>query len=340
VAAASVLLAGTPPPDRFVDIGHVSSARADVAKSGSNERRHIQKPVAAEPTRIGAFAIGRTELAGIARPVSGVPSRRPLPTTVWYPAVGHGGGQPPDRARAPYPLLVFSEGYDSSVGMYSYLLESLASAGFVVAAPTYPDTDRSGPLNESDIVNHPADLRYVIGSLLERGSHPGSPLSGLIAANEVGVLGQSDGAVVTLAVAADSCCLDRRVRAAAVLSGAELTSFGGSYFTAGSPPLLVTQGNADTINAPACSAQLYDDAPWPKYYLDLLGAEHVAPYLDPGRDREIVAKVVTDFFAAELLHRPAAISALATDGNVARSSRLTHAASAPQPTGNCPGAPP
>jgi predicted dienelactone hydrolase len=223
--------------------------------------------------------------------------------------------------------------------MYSYLLQSLASAGFVVAAPTYPYTDRSGPLNENDIVNHPADLRYVIGVLLASGSSPGSPLSRLIDANEVGVLGQSDGAVVTLAVAADSCCRDRRVKAAAILSGAELTSFGGSYFTTASPPLLVTQGSADTINPPACSAQLYDDAPQPKYYLDLLGAGHIAPYLDPVRDRQIVVQVIADFFAAELLHRPGALGALPADGNVAHHSLLTYGVSSPQPLGSCPGAP-
>jgi predicted dienelactone hydrolase len=337
VAAVGALLVATPLAGRFV-IGNPPSANAATttpATRASSEPARAA-PVAG-PFRVGTFAVGRAELARLARPVPGVASDRPLPTTVWYPAGGAGAA--PDRAGAPYPLLVFSEGYDSSTAMYSYLLESLASAGFVVAAPTYPYTDRSGPLNENDIVNHPADLRYVIGALLALGSSHGSPLSGLIDANELGVLGQSDGAVVTLAVAADSCCRDRRVKAAAILSGAELTSFGGSYFTTASPPLLVTQGSADTINPPACSAQLYDDAPPPKYYLDLLGAEHVVPYLDPVRDREIVVRVIGDFFAAELLHRPGALRALAVDGNVAHHSLLTHGVSSPQPLGSCPGAP-
>ena len=161
-------------------------------------------------------------------------------------------------------------------------------------------------------------------------------LSGLIASGEIGVLGHSDGADVTLAVAADACCRDLRVRAAAILSGAELTSFGGSYFGADSPPLLVSQGNANPINAPACSAQIYDGAPAPKYYLDLLGASHLPPYVDPGRDREIVAQVLHDFFEGELSPRRGVLAALAGAGNVTSLSRLTHAPTAPQATGFCP----
>ena len=145
----------------------------------------------------------------------------------------------------------------------------------------------------------------------------------MIDANEIGVVGHSDGADVTLAVAADTCCRDPRVKAAAILSGAELASFGGRYAFSGGVPLLITQGNADTINLPACSAQIYNAAASPKYYLDLLGAPHEPPYADPGPDQQIVAQVTTDFFDAELAGQSAALAAMTTDGNVGGRSSLT-----------------
>jgi len=236
---------------------------------------------------------------------------------------------------------VFSQGYDLSVQAYSTLLTDWASAGFVVAAPTYPHTDPSdqSALDENDITNHPTDLRYVITTLLDAARGSGSILSGLIDANEIGVVGHSDGADVTLAAATDTCCRDPRVKAAAILSGAELASFGGHYALSGGVPLLVTQGSADTINLPACSAQIYNAAGSPKYYLDLLGAPHESPYADPGPDQQIVAQVTTDFFDTELAGQTAALAAMTTDGNVGGRSALTASALAPQANGACPGAP-
>jgi predicted dienelactone hydrolase len=293
----------------------------------------------------GTYAVGTSALEVVEQAATGGTHGRSLPAAVWYPARGRSGdggqGLVPDRAHAPYPLLVFSQGYDLSVKAYATLLADWASAGFVVAAPTYAHTDPSDPaeLDENDIANHPADLRYVITTLLKAARRSGSVLSGLIDANEIGVVGHSDGGDVSLAVAANSCCRDPRVRAAVILSGAELASFGGSYFSSGSPPLLVSQGSADTINLPACSIQIFDAAGSPKYYLDLLGAHHEAPYVEPGPDQEIVARVTTEFFDGELADQTSALAALAADGNIAGRSSLTHAASGPQKSGGCPGAP-
>ena len=271
------------------------------------------------PAQPGAFAVGTIRRTFIAS------DGEPLPTTIWYPAHRHG----------PYPLLVFSQGFDLRVGAYSPLLAGLASSGFVVAAPTYPHTDPGPGLDESDILNHPGELRDVISALVRTSSKSGSPLSGLLEADEIGIFGHSDGAEVTLAVAASSCCRDPRVKAAAILSGAELSSFRGRYYGVGSPPLLVAQGSADTINPPACSAQLYGAAPAPKYYLDLLGAPHRATAVGSGVDVRIVTRVLADFFAATLEHRPSALLAMSNAGNVSGRSRLSQAARAPNTGGDC-----
>lgn len=264
-----------------------------------------------------------------------------LATEVWYPARSGSSTPVPDRAAGPYPLLAFSQGFDVGVGEYSALLTDWASAGFVVVAPTYPHTDPSDPagLLESDIVNHPADLQVVLAATRHMADQPGSPLFGMIDVSEVGVVGHSDGGDVSLAVADDSCCRTPGVKAVAVLSGAELASFGGTYFGGPAVPLLVVQGSADTINPPYCSVQIYDAAPAPKYYLDLVGAAHETPYVDPGTLQDVVARVTTDFFDAELKGQHTAVDAMTAAGDVPGTATLTDGGSAPPAPVGCPGAP-
>jgi dienelactone hydrolase len=242
---------------------------------------------------------------------------RVLPTTIRYPALGSADGAehpgaPAATAGAPFPLIVFSQGYDTSVGAYAALLDAWTRAGYVVAAPTYPHTDPSAPggPNESDIVNHPADLRYVISTLVAQADSGGGPLAHLVDTREIAIAGQSDGGDVSLAVAANSCCQDPAVRAAVILSGAEYPGFGGAYYRSPSPPLLVTQGDQDSINLPGCSVALYDQAPAPKYYVDLLGATHLPPYVEPGPARSYIAEAAVKFLDDYLKGRPSGLRAL------------------------------
>lgn len=285
-------------------------------------------------TAVGTYQVATTSLM-LEAPVAVGASSRQMPTTVWYPATSVSGRR---GTHGQFPLLVFSQGFNQQVAAYSPLLESWASAGFVVAGPTYPDTDPTVATRE-DLVNHPADLRSVLTALITASDQPGSALSGLIDANEIGLVGQSDGGNVSLAVADNTCCRYPGIGALAVLSGAEYAGFGGRYFGTTSPPLLVVQGSADTVNPPPCSAQLYDAAPTPKYYLDLIGAGHLPPYETPGGDDVVVAEVTTDFFEAELAGKSAGLVAMTAAGNVAGSATLTEGAAAPPATGICPTAP-
>jgi predicted dienelactone hydrolase len=271
---------------------------------------------------------------------------RRLPTVVRYPAAGPPNGQdnpgaPPTRTGGTFPLLIFSQGYDMPPQAYSWLLHRWASAGFVVAAPTYPYTNPaipSGP-HEADILNHPADLRFVIGTLRKREVSAGGPLAQEINPDEVAVIGHSDGGDVSLAVAAASCCRDRVVKAAVILSGSENRGLGGAYYTKGSVPLLVVQGSADTISPPGCSVELYDQAPRPKYYLELIGAQHLQPYVDPGPDRALVARAVVDFLRRYLEGRSSDLRSLVRDGSAPPVARLITGATGPGAEKYCPAAP-
>jgi pimeloyl-ACP methyl ester carboxylesterase len=209
-----------------------------------------------------------------------------------------------------------------------------------VASPTYPLTDPTQPegVNESDIVNHPADLRYVIASLRAAARDVHSRLHSVLNPHQVAIVGQSDGGDVSLAVAANSCCRDPVVRAAMILSGAELAAFGGTYYSQGNVPLLVVQGSADTINVPGCSAQLYDQAQPPKYYLDILGAPHLPPYVDPGPIRRGIELTTIAFLDAILKHHPGPLDRARSQ--LPAGETLTSGPTAPPPPSTaCPGAP-
>ncbi|MHB1536732.1 MAG: alpha/beta hydrolase family protein, partial [Acidimicrobiales bacterium] len=285
-------------------------------------------------------AIGSIQLTFQRSATTGPLSVRQIPTIVRYPAVtsGPGGTAVADRAGGPYPLLVFSQGFGYPAEGYAALLNSWTSDGYVVADPTYPYTypDVS---NEADIVHHPADLRSVISDLLQMSTQTGSTLSGLINPQEIGVVGQSDGGDVSLAVAAAPCCRDPRVKAAAVLSGAEASVFAGTYYSAGSVPLLVVQGSADTINPPVCSTTLYDQAPPPRYFLSLFGAQHLPPYVDAGPDQTLVEEVTRQFFDGYLKGQPAELAAIPGTGDVSGVAAVAVGAAVPPAPGACPQAP-
>ena len=271
---------------------------------------------------------------------------RTLPTTVRYPAPGAVGspdqvGAAPDRAGGPYPLVIFSEGYDISPEAYAALLDAWTMAGYVVADPVYPFTAPASPggLMRSDIVNHPADLSFVISSMLADSAAAGSTLTGMIGSHEVGVIGHSDGGDVSLAAASNTCCRNSLIKAAVILSGAELAWFPGTYSSSPAVPLLVVQGTDDNINPPSCSVQLYNQAPQPKYYLTMPGQTHTSAYTQAGQPLDVVAKVTTDFLNEYLKGSAAGGRALTTDGTVAGLASLTNAASVPPDTQPCPDAP-
>ncbi len=295
------------------------------------------------PFAVGTSQIAVTEPAGSTAASAGSQPGRRLPIVVRYPALGSAGGAdrpgaPAQAAGGPFPLVVFSQGFDIRAEAYAALLDAWARAGYVVAAPTYPFTDpvaQGGP-QESDIVNHPGDLRFVISTLLSQAHNPSSPLHDLLRADAVALIGHSDGGDVSLAVAANTCCRDPVVKAAVILSGAELSSFGGSYFGSGSVPLLVIQGTADTVNPPGCSVALYNQAPAPKYYVALPGEQHEPPYLDPGQTRSQVAQAVIDFLDGYLKRQPLGLVRLSRTANAAGISTITSAPTLPGASTYCP----
>jgi len=238
----------------------------------------------------GAQGIRTLQLTLVDPPEGDRPALR-VPTTVWLPA---------GRSGRPAPLVVFAPGYLQCPGQYASLLRSWAMAGLVVAAVSFPATScGAAPGEEWTVLWQPGELAFV-AAVLEQASATGTPgggaLRGRLVPGELAVAGHSDGADAAAAAAFDTATLDPAFRAALVLAGAQLASYGGSWFPPGSPPLLVVQGTADTVNPPAAASQLYQaDTAGTRALLWLQGAGHFAPYEGSDPAEQVVAEATTDF---------------------------------------------
>ena len=232
---------------------------------------------AASSPRIRIVRLRFVDHSRVADLRSGKKVPRVLVTYVRYPVSVSG----------PLPLVVFGHGFATTPGRYARLLDAWARAGYVVAAPLFPLENEYAPggPDENDIVNQPGDMSFVITRLLA------GPLRTRIDAAKIAVAGQSDGAETAYATAFETHYRDPRVRAAVVLSGAELP--GGSV-TAG-PPLLAVQGTRDAVNPPKYSYQLYRDTGRPKFLLRLIGAGHLPPYTTNATQLAIVERVTIAF---------------------------------------------
>lgn len=240
------------------------------------------------------------------------PGRRPEPrklvTIVRYPV-----------ARGTFPLIVFGHGFAVTPAIYARMLDAWARAGYVVAAPVFPlgNADAPGGPNESDLVNQPRDMSFVITRLLGLSAEGHGFLGRRIDPDRVAVSGQSDGGDTALTAGYDPDFRDRRIRAAAILSGMEIPGVGGYDFPPGSPPLLAVQGLGDPINPPQSTDAYFALARPPKYLLTLPGASHLGPYTGEEPQLRVVERVTVAFFDAYLKGIRSAGARMRADGDVA-----------------------
>jgi dienelactone hydrolase len=309
--ALTVVLASTGPAHTHTSVTSSPAARRP---------RSVARP--------SSFAVGlrMLRLVDPSRTIqlpNGETEPRTLITYVRYPALGAAGltdlpNAPAARSDGPFPLVVFGHGFALTPASYARILQSWARAGYVVAAPAFPleNAEAPGGPDESDLTNQPADMRFVISRMVAAGGAGSGPLAGLVDSTRIAVAGHSDGGDTALAVAYNRSFRDSRVGAVIVLSGAEMPGVGGFTFPRGSPPLLATQGTADTVNPPSATKAFFDVAQRPKYLLTLLGAEHLPPYSDEQPQLAIVERVTLAFLDGYLKHKPGAPRRLVSLGKV------------------------
>jgi dipeptidyl aminopeptidase/acylaminoacyl peptidase len=227
--------------------------------------------------------------------------------------------------------VVFAPGYTQCQDSYATLLRIWARAGYVVAGVDFPRTNcHVANPDESDLVNQPADMSYVVRQVVALSGQPRGFLAGLVDPGRIAVAGHSDGGDTVAAVAANGCCRDPAVAAAMVFSGAEWPWTPGSFFTRATPPILFVQGDADNINPPAGSVTMYQaDTTGPRFYLDLFGQGHAPPYESLIPAARIVARVTVDFLDRYLAGQPGAAAAMRQDADVGGVASLVSGNQAP-----------
>lgn len=284
----------------------------------------------AAPYAVGIRTVTFTDPSRtVSIPGRGVAPRQ-LVTVIRYPARGPPGrldvrDAPADRADGPFPLVIFGHGFAVTPTIYSRLLRAWAQAGYVVAAPVFPLENALAPggPDESDLINQPRDMSFLITQLDVADTIAGGWLAHLLDPRAVAVSGQSDGGETALAVSYDRAFRDPRVRATVILSGAQIPGIDQLTFPPGGPPLLAAQGTADTINPPSFTAAFFGIAHRPKYLLQLLGAGHLPPYTSEDPQSGVVQRVTIAFLDRYLKHASAGIRRMVAAGDRAGTSSLT-----------------
>ena len=309
------------------------AAMAPIVRAASGENGTGGSSLGADPSvssgGVGEIVVTYTDSSRpVFQPGRGSVPRR-LVTLIRYPTSKplqlDALGVPAARTSSPFPLIVFAHGYDITPAPYAPLLRAWVRAGYIVAAPIFPLTNPAAPggPNESDLINQPSDLSFVITRMLAADAAGHGILSRLIDRNQIAVAGQSDGGSTALAVTYNQHYADQRIGAALILSGAMIPGLGGYDFPPLSAPLLAVQGTADAVNAPASTYHFFGLAPQPKFLLSLLGAPHLGPYTNEQPQLGIVERSTTAFLNRYLKHRAGAGAQMQRAGNVRGLARLT-----------------
>ena len=242
---------------------------------------------------------------------------RTLVTTLYRPA-----------GKGPFPLIVFSHGYDGHPDKFTELLGSWAAAGYVVAAPAFPLTNASVARenqNAGDVASQPGDVQFVLSQVLQEARRKGTRLSGAIDRRHIGAAGLSLGGLTTYGVTFDDCCRDPRFTAAMVLDGisAPLGGPDDQLRFDGHIPLLIAHSDTDPAIPFSTARSAYDSAAAPVWFVTFHGASHATQWEnDPTPYDAIGERLTVDFWNATLRGRKAAYAALDRDATVANLSSI------------------
>lgn len=217
----------------MVFAGNPGTAGGDVTADGRATAADVVSTILGlrSPTQRGPYGIGLRRMIFTKRSETHPDQDRPLLTDIWYPAPP--GVWPTDRrpggslnapladGLAHLPLVMFSHGSCGFQEQSVYLVTTLASYGFIVAAPPHPGNSTAEIITCStpdaladSFVNRPSDISFVIDALLALNADPASFFFGVIDPARIGMSGHSYGGLTTLRVSA----MDARVVAGLALA--------------------------------------------------------------------------------------------------------------------------
>jgi predicted dienelactone hydrolase len=123
------------------------------------------------------------------------------------------------------------------------------------------------------VVNQPADIHFLIDTLLARSAERSDPLFGTIDSKRIAVAGVSLGGLTSTLAAFDRRLRDPRIAAAVSIAGPAYM-FTPRFFEASTVPFLMVAGDADAIVPYARNAQRIPDIDPGSVLVTLAGASH------------------------------------------------------------------
>jgi predicted dienelactone hydrolase len=164
---------------------------------------------------------------------------RELNGLIWYPT-RHDG--------KPFPLIVHSHGFMSSVAEPQYLVDFLVPKGYVIVAVAYPLSNGGAPGGPTvtDVINQPGDISFVIDTLLARNADPDDPLHGMIDPSRIAAVGLSLGGLTTQLAAYHRDVREPRLRAAVSIAGPS-AFLEPNFFDTVDLPFMMIAGSTDAI---------------------------------------------------------------------------------------------
>lgn len=182
----------------------------------SSSNTGSSKVPVADPAGRGPFGVGVWE-SRIEELVARDGTVRPLPMYVWYPTDAEGEVDAtlkgiidaPASDAGPFPVVAFSHGWTAllqtpwqlAAAQSVFLMEHMASHGFVVVAIGHPDTEQG---RGESFTNRPGEVRAAVTYVVEESAREGALLHGAVDGSRSGVMGHSFGGLTTLAVLAET----------------------------------------------------------------------------------------------------------------------------------------
>lgn len=258
---------------------------------------HRDDPKSA-PDAVGPYAVGRTTFDVVDPHRDG----RTFEVDVWYPSrpadvVGrpksvidllvaqtpspNAYDNPPVADRR-FPLVIFSHGSGGIRFQSWFLMEHLASHGFIVAAPdhtgnTAVDTifGNSTPFAVS-ARNRPLDVSLVISRMIERGETDGDAFDDRVRSRRIAVMGHSFGGFTAVAAAAGWADVPPDPRVKAIIPIAAATqSFTDTQLHSVAVPSLWLHGTDDITVPIAQTARAWSlQTASPRYRVDIRHGGH------------------------------------------------------------------